>query len=390
MPDRRRPLLAIVLLGSLHPTPAISQQARIYQARAEALLPRYREALDQRRRADSLAALATRPDTVRAGSLVLLCPRDDCGDVRPAAESAWTLLERRYGRSLAEVPIRPLFVGRQTGHNLWVHQPIWAGQQVPQPGFGVSGQPFGAGQARLTLGITSYAEYDLWSRSDSVLRGWYPPGPAVADSAELYGGLYYDLVTSPSVTARSCLVGDLSGCAKALLLEPTADPLHEWYDAAGRRELVRRNAATLDRPPLEVELYQCLEERSDASCDRVLALALEDPATRPESFRGAWAAINIRIPTPLGDLGRLTFARVATSGGAPEFWRKLTAGAGKPLGDRLSGATGVPLDSLLGIWRAAVMAARPAPENPPEHDVSLAALWLGIVGLFALRSTRWR
>jgi hypothetical protein len=57
---------------------------------------------------------------------------------------------------------------------------------------------------------------------------------------------------------------------------------------------------------------------------------------------------------------------------------------------RLSSAAGVPLDSLLSVWRSSVILARPTPVELPGYGPFVGLGWVLVLGMLALRSSRWR
>jgi hypothetical protein len=86
----------------------------------------------------------------------------------------------------------------------------------------------------------------------------------------------------------------------------------------------------------------------------------------------------------------MLLVREALQIGGREAYRRLVADPAAPIGARLAATAGLPLDSLVVRWRSRALAARP-PRITLTWWTSAAALgWTLILGLCALRSSRWR
>jgi len=96
------------------------------------------------------------------------------------------------------------------------------------------------------------------------------------------------------------------------------------------------------------------------------------------------------IPAPLGHPTRIGLVQLGLKVGGPEAFHRLTAAAGRPVEAQLATAAGIPLGSLLDVWRGRVLAARPKPVTLEFNGAWVALTWGVIFGLLALRSTRWR
>jgi hypothetical protein len=77
---------------------------------------------------------------------------------------------------------------------------------------------------------------------------------------------------------------------------------------------------------------------------------------------------------------------VGGSDALPRFF----ADTGVAVVPRLEAAAGLPLDSLLGSWRASVLAHRPPATTTPLGTQWLAVVWVLGLAAVATRSTRWR
>jgi hypothetical protein len=96
------------------------------------------------------------------------------------------------------------------------------------------------------------------------------------------------------------------------------------------------------------------------------------------------------VPRPLGLDARETLLHLALRLGGREAYHRLMAAADQPMADRLASAAGVTTDSLLTRWRAAVLAARPAPLALPSSGVWMGLGWALFFAACGLRSSRWR
>lgn len=315
-------------------------------------------------RVDSLARLRLRMglDSVRAGNLVIITP----ADLRPLAAAiaprVWTRVEAVYGEE-ARTKAGPIVVG------------IYHSDSGPPPyGFPVDVVPVPVDPAarddRNTRELEMRIPDELRSRLDPQLSQWLAQPITLRPASSAPPDLYEDLVTSPSPLARSCFVGDLTACRAALGLAPARDPATDWYDAAGRRALVR----TLRRDPRNPVWYeQCVEQAVDAACIHIL--------------RGA-DSVHTTAPLILGS--RELLVRLAVALGGPVAFHRLLGSAGRPLEQRLSITSGVSADSLLVRWRSTVLMNRPEPVMLTAETGWVALVWAIAFGALVLGSSRWR
>jgi len=199
---------------------------------------------------------------------------------------------------------------------------------------------------------------------------------------------YYELVLSPALPARACLVGDLRACAVALQLQSVDAPLAEWYDAPGRRWLIARLRDKVTWSSRAAEFRACADQGDDAACTQLLHL-LAAPAGRDSTLAETWRYEVRAWPEPLGDASRrVLLATIAAA--RPGALGALLSGTGPDLERRLIQATGLSADSLLLAWRARVLAGRPAPPRADGGEGALTMLWLAGLGAFAMWGARWR
>jgi hypothetical protein len=316
------------------------------------------------RRTDSLerATLQRPRDTVTAGALRVLVPAGVIAQARPAAARTWVLLDSTFGTGAQMLTDRVFTLV------------VMRGDEIPKGG------PV-AHAVLATVSESDIAQRLLWAaanaiaeRSDSALREWIGgaliPG---ADPAREPRSVYVALVTAPSPAARRCYTGDLGACRVVLGFLPATDAVVEWYDAPRWRELVRGldNLEQVGSVPRLA--HACVVDGSDPDC---LAILRRVP---PRA-----------IPPPLPPAARFSVVRHALVLGGRGAYARLVGSAGRPVAERLAAASGMPADSLLAAWHAAVMAARPRPVTVEPRGAWAALAWGAMFGLLALRSSRWR
>jgi hypothetical protein len=196
-------------------------------------------------------------------------------------------------------------------------------------------------------------------------------------SEEDLQGAYLDLVTSPAVAATHCLENDVRSCAAILGLDSVGDPWRDLFDAAGRRVLVARAWGYLRSPRAPgladaARLFEeCEDQRSDDAC-----VALLHTATL--------------IPNLISNRARRSVVDVARRLGGNGTFTRLVADTTAAVGTRMAAAAGVPLDSLIHVWHARVVAAHPTSTGARAVDGWVSFLVVIIAGGLAMRSTRWR
>ena len=210
------------------------------------------------------------------------------------------------------------------------------------------------------------------SRAGTGLIRWRReslPLDASAWNRTEWGTLRLDIVSSTSFLGRRCHGGDIAACRLFLGFDPVTDPLLEYYDAAGRRALVRTLAQKASRAN-PASMRRC-EAGADADCVTVLRLMTD------------WDR------TPASEYARRTLlARALTLGGerAPERLLMSTGSAR----EALSAAAGVPLDTLIAGWQRDMRDRAAASSNLSLPIVVSSLLSIGICLFLALRSSRWR
>jgi hypothetical protein len=295
-------------------------------------------------------------DTIRAGGLTVLARSTEASLVRRAAPLAWSSLDSLYGDAASRLLTQPLL--------FWV---------MTRP---IRYRPPGTARLQGVMAAETATDDDvkrqlirgaavaIQAQTDTAFVNWLGVllVPVVEDEAER-ARVYVELLTAPSAAVRRCYAGDLGSCSASLNLFEGEDRTAIWYDPAEQRSLVR-NA----RPRADTDA--CLIARSDAACLAVLHATGVEP--------------------PLTSQSRHVLVRLALIEGGREAYVRLARSAGRPLGERLALAAGVPSDSLMRQWRTAVLSARPKPVTFTPSVGWVALGWATLFSLLALRSTRWR
>ena len=348
--------------------------APAYQRKADSLLALWDDArtfaniqLDLRAVRAQGAATAVRAtaatrglDPIQVGGLMILTNLPKALPFDSAARTAWKVLQRTYGSSAPALTARPLHL------RVWYpdrQSPALPGSRL------ILGTTSEDGLARMLVGMVGEPP------PDSGLKAWLGGGvQAVMDTVAARRTAYVELVRAPSLASRRCLIGDLNACRRALNLGDDSALYLTAYDASERRALVARVRAPNMLTPADLQLYDaCVDSEADSAC--VAFLRSLAPA---------------EIPPPLAERPLQELVTVALEAGGPAAYDRLTADPRAPMPARLAAAAGMPVDSLIARWRALLIAARPAPPAPPLGDGLLAVAWVGILGICASRSSRWR
>lgn len=302
-------------------------------------------------------------DTVRRGNLVVLTPGDLEALAVDVADSTWARLEGTYGDQIKAPRHRPLVIALYSsskGPAPYGYPP----DAVTIPVAGVSGRRMVPAQSVLALATTLRRDYD------KPFDRWLGTAIRTDTASAARAVLYEDLVTSPSPLARGCYVGNLRDCAEALGLIPTPDPATQWYDAAGRRELLRN---LLFVSPHDGLIKECVDAGIDAVCLRLLR--------GPDS---------LRVTPPLTPESRELLVRIALQAGGHRALQLLLDNPRPQIGRRLELASGIPMDSLVRRWHTAVLSTRPVSVDLTPDLGWVALAWVLVLGSLVLGSSRWR
>ncbi len=342
------------------------QSVERLQARADSLLREWRRANALADMVDSLnhARTAGGTDTISVGALRIVT-NPSPARLREAAARAWPVIDSLYGTEARQLEQRPFFIA-----------PYDPDTTSPKPTLR------GAIQVPWDKDVASLATMLLTTvpigRPDAALQNWLG-GPVVpiVHPVQARAAVYVQLVTAPSQVARNCFLGVMNDCRNALTLAQSRDTLEQWYpSAAEQRALVFKSFAEFltfsDHGAHKPALQSC-RAGSDSACSELLR-SLPPGA----------------LPRPLTYDARAALVQIALRLGGREAYHRLVATPGKPIADRLAGAAGVSVDSLVSLWRSEILAARPAPVTVPPWGPWAALGWTAVFAVCALRSSRWR
>jgi hypothetical protein len=296
-------------------------------------------------------------DTTRIGGLTL-------GTLRRAAQNASAAVNQTHGtmatRTLGALEIVVAESAARTGRRsvLTMHVPGWPDAE----GWFSRETPLLAGEVEDYL--VNLASVTAVVFADTSLARWAGrrvPGWPATESGWRDVSIW--LASAQSEAARRCAAARVDACASALELDPAPDRLAAWY-------------APGDYPAL-VEHW--------IGWGRTDSLKRAD-ATRCARTRDAELCAKVVPSVTIGDLlpasARYSLFSLALEAGGPKALERLAASRGS-IRVQLAATAGVPVDSLLALWQARVMASR------PSHLVAVPALaTLGWTLLFAVASLR--
>jgi hypothetical protein len=207
----------------------------------------------------------------------------------------------------------------------------------------------------------------------TAFLAWLQTTPSDTAAPLLWSETYLHLATSPNLTARRCLVGDLEGCRLAVRLGTTADPLRDWLTPETRRAIVASSGFRhRNGPPDDDRL--CVDERKEDACLAILRRDIPNAADEP--LRGRYGQTSLTI-TALGMPGAPGYAAIrGRSGLEPTAALEAIAGA--------------PLHDILRQWRSRVLSARTETVVLEPRELLASAGWVLLLGLASLKGTRWR
>jgi hypothetical protein len=341
-----------------------AQDAAPYRARVDSLAHLWVETREAAARADSLRRSGVRIDTVAAGPVLLLAPPEERGAVEAAARVVGERLPAALQADTALLRARAFFVFSDE----------W---REPVPRFDrrrVNTVVFHheSDAADIARRIIEKLEATAALEADEDTREWLGNRvPLRPSRPQELTRVYVELATGASLAVRECYLGDLEGCADALVLTAPEDPVGEWYAPQGRRELVLRLWQRFRRT--DPRRVQCVDAGVDGACAELLR------SVQPEY-----------LPPPLSREARRALTALALETGADGAYQRFLHAPTPDVDARLTNAAGVPRDSLLAGWRAAVLAARPEPTTITRSVGWTAFLWIVVFAVAAARSSRWR
>jgi hypothetical protein len=354
---------AVVFLWMLVPRAwAQDTVATRVRSHADSLLRAWREAQAIANLADSLErerATAGR-DTIAVGQLRIIANRSPL-PLREAAERAWPAIDSLYGNAAADLVEYPYIIHAVDPDTAVRRSVLHIGLEVPWD-LDL--------HSTMTLLLTNVPVAPL----DGPLADWLgaPLRPSL-DPDEERRAVYVQLVTAPSQAVRACLLGAVARCADVLALGDTSGLLERWYPSPPeRRALVTESFRYFFNHGATAQSFQACLARSDAACTGLLRTL--PPGT---------------LPRPLAYAARATIVREALRLGGRDSYRRLLD-SDVEIGERLAVAAGVGLDSLVGAWRNAIVAARPKTVALPWWALGAGFGWLAFFGTCGMRSSRWR
>jgi hypothetical protein len=182
------------------------------------------------------------------------------------------------------------------------------------------------------------------------------------------GDLAAELLRTPARPNRACYAGETMACAAALGIHVGPDTLDEWFERSTWPRLAGMVYGELNG--LErVARQRCMDSGDLSACRSILTPA--------------------RVLPPVSVIGRQYLVQLALESGGASAFERLTADPGATIEQRLAGAAGVPIDTLLERWSAGL---RAAPRSPAAsyQELLLGLAWSGLLLAMALRGSRWR
>ncbi len=355
----RHAAILTLMLGA-SPSRLGAQDVEHYRAKVERLAAHLDAVRAQARAADSMPAL----DTVEMGSRRFLVRPERRGFLAEAADITWDTLVTELGADTALIPDAPLLVEFARDERI----------RVPQ-GVGLYLIRHIGGTEEVAAELVRYIKLTTWEGLDADLLQWIrsPSGfaPLTKTQAEV---VYTELATAPWESVRRCYDGEVAACARVLDLESAADTASLWYTPEEQRRAIERHGGSW---------WMTMTVRT--SPDYIGCVDGDDRACAAFLNEHMWI-----IGWPLSVTARESMLRVAlAAGGEGVLGRLAQPGAGST-GSRLAAAAGIPRDSLIALWRDRILAAAPDQVVLTGSVGGTALLWVLLLVLIAMRSTRWR
>jgi hypothetical protein len=337
---------------------------------------------------DSVSRTRASFDTVRSGPLTVLVTRADRSVATAAARMALDSLVP-LGDSLLRRLDGLRFVMRSSGPSSWeLTRPraIWESRperrvtltlldhnniernQIQASAFRPAAlAPYMIDHARVRLAQSVPASLARWAGGMGGTGGTAPIRFDTTLAFE-WALLRLDLVSSASFISRGCFDGRAADCRHVLGLDSSATPVQSYFDAAGRRDMVRRHGEVLRRRDY-TRTEECLAG-TDAACAQLLERGPADLS--------------------IGSVGhRVSLLQLAIQVGGPDATMRVFRGDGS-VAEQLAAIAGMPVDSLTALWLTRVRNQRVASDNMAAGMAAASLGWIGLLGLLALRNKRWR
>jgi hypothetical protein len=384
--------VGVLLAGGalLRPSTIAAQQPTEEEltSRIDALMPAYleaREAWNAYLQAQNAAevALATPADTVLVGPIRIVTMPDQSETAAALFEEVWreefgaveespTLREYTFAfqwrARLRDFTVFTRRQDRQDGQEWIVRVDI----------------------SRIRTPTREQAKETVRAAIARVLSQDLPPGSPIRSTARPMpyrndATVYRLLAVTPSGATRACLGGDTGGCLAALGmgLGDAAAELPAWFAPEQRQAMVEqvdefqrgRDGVGGWTPRLDRDdplARRCVEADDFGACDEVLA-SLD------------WVS---SVPTSPDIRSHLFWYAVLTGGEGA--WVRVLERAESPTPELLEHVSELPLEELVGRWRAHLVESRPDAHAGLGATNLTVLLWALICAALAMRSTRWR
>lgn len=337
---------------------AAGQTAEDYREDVERLVAQWRNAME----AESLDTGRFDPDTVSVGAFTLLT-KPEIGDlVRDAAETARRRILPMLQADTILLGREPIFVLERDDRRAWAWAegiaPVLAIEDEWEAAY-VADLLLGTLGRRIATGLDETAA--LW------LGREVPVEPLSPESRER---TYVELATDDSRSVAQCYRGDIRACRTALGMARVADPVQVWYSPQQRRRWVERVTYMYVR---ELSLKRdCVEAGLDGACVALMSKA-------PQAGL-----------IPLSGTARRLLVQLALESGGHGAYSRLLGTDAESIDGRLAAVANIEPDSLVAVWRAAVMASRPEATPASASLAAVALAWIILMAFLASRSSRWR
>ena len=215
------------------------------------------------------------------------------------------------------------------------------------------------------------ASAGIGAKAESKVIAWangnIPIAPNVDEKTD-WASMRLVMVSSASHLGHACYSGDIRACRIFLGLDQVADPIHELYDASGRRRIVsyELGGARLFAP---IATDRCLAG-NDEACVSVMRGLYNITVLSSPYMRTSLVAHALRL-------------------GGSHAAERLLLTPGEP-GVALAAAAKMPLDSLVADWQSHLDEGGGATGNVPWTIAISSIAWVGLFVFLALRGSRWR
>jgi hypothetical protein len=298
-------------------------------------------------------------DTLKVGSLRIIANRSSL-PLEAAAERAWPRIDSLYGSAATVLEQRPYLIHAIDPDSQLHTRQTW-GTLIPW-------------DKSIKETTDLLWVYVPMPASDPAFKAWSgnPVRPTTRGARQDLEQSYVALVTSHYSVSLDCFLGSIESCRSVLELDDPADPIRVFHTPDERRAAIKGVTLGYRENELRAVLVPC-SAGIDSACVAALRLLQRS-----------------RLPPPIAGIARETLVRLALRLGGREAYARLMADSTAPMPVRLSAASGLPLDSLLSLWRSSVIAARPKPVALPPFGPLVGLGWVAVFGACALRSSRWR